>query len=250
MLAVQYGLRRFTGVKSSAAGLPRSIEAGSGVPSKANTSTELVAAQEASHDLAWWCDKQVAIVFGVEVVRGWVAQVTSHSDRDASGLVGELTLVVFIDAPDVARRFPATVTRAIRGGHRHGRPDGVLGVWAEGDLTDVHLRRGATKLPPTAVPTHQPPRRPSTRRELRRTTDLLAWSATSLNAHKSEGRFSAHELGLGLRDCTYTTLIRGAGVGKSLGVGSLATGVGGFYGRGWRVGRYRTYPNVAEPLAC
>lgn len=96
--------------------------------------------------LAWWQDKQVAIVVGTSVVRGWVLTASSHElPADASGAIGQLTVVLFIGSATLAQKYPSEVTVTVHPGGPHGRPHRVLGLWSQDDLTDVRPHHGATQ---------------------------------------------------------------------------------------------------------
>ncbi len=96
--------------------------------------------------LAWWQDKQVAVVVGASVVRGWVLTAASHDPTPDDGApIGHLTIVLFIGPQPLARAYPPDVTVPVHAGGAHGRPHRVLGLWPENDLTDVRAHQGSTR---------------------------------------------------------------------------------------------------------
>ena len=111
-------------------------------------------AQDVADQLAWWQDKQVALVVGPTVVRGWVlAAVPRVPSGDAGASIGHLTIVPFIGPQPLARQYPSEVTVAVHAGGPHGRAHRVLGLWTENDLTDVRPHQGTNRSSLTQVQT-------------------------------------------------------------------------------------------------
>lgn len=105
--------------------------------------------------LIWWQDKQVAVIVGTNVVRGWVLTASSHPSADEASPIGHLTIVLFIGSETLAREYPSEVTVVVHSGGQHGRPHRVLGLWNEEDLTDVRARYASAgpSIPKAQVPT-------------------------------------------------------------------------------------------------
>jgi hypothetical protein len=89
----------------------------------------------------WWQDKQVALKVGPDTVRGWVMRVDPQRNPSPAGPIGYITIVLFIADPNAVERYPSEVTVPLYRGGTHGRPDGVVGLWPEADVSDKRLPR-------------------------------------------------------------------------------------------------------------